>query len=414
VSAWYLATLLALGAGAPNEDESRSWTVFADKVYTAAGDPLAGGLIRVQDGKIAALTPGSSAGSGERALSVAAVTPGLIDLSARIDDGPMSVEQSDEAIPHLSASDGLDPFAEDWIRQAKNGVTCVMASTYDDAVIGGRSVALKTAGGKTFAERVVKADVALRAALGAQPSGRNHPPYGRPTDFYSRRPTTRMGVEWTLRDRFFEAAYSKQDPARAFPGSDVLLSVLAGERPIAIQAWSTQDIRTAIFWKEEMEREGFGRPKLILDAAAEAWKEPQLLTRSGVAVVLPPFPTQGRTGEGAFMAHDTAKMLSDLGVQFAFSAHNTTEKSAQLALQPGYAMRGGLSFDAALRAATIVPARLIGIDSRVGSIEVGKDADLVLWNGKPFEATSRVVGVLVDGRLVLDPRAKQQAQGEAK
>ncbi|MCC7169683.1 MAG: amidohydrolase family protein [Planctomycetes bacterium] len=414
MSAWYLATLLVVGASPSNEDESRSWTVFADKVYTAVGDPLDGGLIRVQDGKIAAIAPGSSAGDGKHSLSVTAVTPGLIDLSARIDGGSMSVEQSEEAIANLRAFDALDRFAEDWTRQAKSGVTCVMASTYDDAVIGGLSVALKTAGADSLAERVVRADVALRAAMGQQPSSRNHPAFGRPNDFYSRRPTTRMGVEWALRDRFFEAAYSKNDESRAFPGSKELLSVLAGERPIAIQAWSTQDIRTAIFWKEEMEREGFGRPKLILDAAAEAWKEPQLLVRSGTAVVLPPYPAQGRTGEGAFMALDTAKILHERGVTFALSAHNESTPSERLALQPGYAMRGGLSFDAALKSVTIVPARMIGIEKRVGSIEVGKDADLVLWNGKPFEATSRVVGVLVDGRLILDPRAKQQEQGEAK
>lgn len=67
-------------------------------------------------------------------------------------------------------------------------------------------------------------------------------------------------------------------------------------------------------------------------------------------------------------------------------------------------MRGGLPFEAALAAVTLTPARMIGIEDRVGSIAVGKDADLVLWSGVPFELTSRVVGVLVDGRVVLDPR----------
>jgi imidazolonepropionase-like amidohydrolase len=413
MSAWYLSALLVLSGDAKKDDDSRSWTIFADKVYTSVGDPLDGGLIRVQNGKIGAVTPGSSAGSGDDSLSVAAVTAGLIDLSARVDGGAMSVEQSSETIAHMRALDTLDRFDEDWTRQAKSGVTCVMASTFDDAVIGGLSVALKTAG-DGLAERIVEADVALRASMGQQPSSRNHPAAGRPNDFYNRRPTTRMGVEWTLRDRCFEAAYSRNDASRAFPGSKEILSVLAGERPIAIQAWSTQDIRTAIFWKEEMEREGFGRPKLILDAAAEVWKEPGLIVRSGAAVVLPPHPLQGRGGEGSFMALDTAKTLNELGVTFALSSHNAAAKSARLALQPGYAMRGGLPFDAALKSVTINPARMIGIESRVGSIEVGKDADLVLWNGKPFEATSRVVGVLVDGRLILDPRVEQTEQGEAK
>jgi imidazolonepropionase-like amidohydrolase len=71
-------------------------------------------------------------------------------------------------------------------------------------------------------------------------------------------------------------------------------------------------------------------------------------------------------------------------------------------------MRGGLPFEAALAAVTITPARLIGVDDRVGSLEVGKDADLVLWSGEPFEASSAVIGVLVDGRLVLDPRSNAE------
>jgi hypothetical protein len=293
-------------------------------------------------------------------------------------------------------------------------VTSVLASPPDDAVIGGLGVAMKTAGPDSFAARTIKADAVLRGAIGQQPSNRNHPAQGRPNDFYSRRPTTRMGVEWVLRDRFYEAAYSRKDASRAFPGSAELLSVLDGRRPFAIEAWTTQDIRTAVFWKEEMEREGFGRPRVFIDAAAEAWKEPQLLVRSGIGVVLPPFPLQGRTGDGAFMAWDTAKILNDMGVPIALSSHNSALPEARLARQAGYAMRGGLPFDAALRAVTIAPARMIGIEDRVGSLEVGKDADLVLWNGTPFEATSRVIGVLVDGRLILDPRLARTESSEKK
>ena len=75
-------------------------------------------------------------------------------------------------------------------------------------------------------------------------------------------------------------------------------------------------------------------------------------------------------------------------------------------------MRGGLSFDAALAAVTLNPARMIGIDESVGSIEVGKHADLVLWSGTPFEPTSQIVGVLLDGKLVVDPRPATQGEGQ--
>jgi imidazolonepropionase-like amidohydrolase len=238
--------------------------------------------------------------------------------------------------------------------------------------------------------------------MGSEPSDGNQPPRGTsPRSIYYRRPTTRMGVEWVLRNAFHQArvgagATSANGPS---PDEQVLRGVLAGEIPLSLQAWTTQDIRTAVFLKEE-----FGIPRLFVDAAAEAWKEPELLVRSGTGVVLPPWDFGGRTGDGAFYALDTAAKLHALGVPVALSGHGRANPAYRLARQPGYAMRGGLPFEAALAAVTIVPARLAGVDDRVGSIEVGKDADLVLWSGTPFEPTSRIVAVFVNGKLLVDHR----------
>jgi len=392
---------------------SDDWNVFADQVFTSDGEEIKNALVRVHDGKITAIVPGGSAGSSDTSLRAAALTAGMIDLSARIDMGFSSVEQGREISPDVRVADALDLFDEEWTREAKSGVTTVLANPLDDDVIGGLGIALKTAGPNSVEARTVKADAVLRGAIGTQPSRRNHPAFGSPSDIYSRRPTTRMGVEWEWRKAMYDAAASRSDKSRAYPGSDKVLLALDDKLPLCIQTWSTQDIRTAIFLKEEIEREKLGTPRLILDAAAEAWKEPQLLVRSKAMVVLPPFPMQGRTGEGSFMAWDTAQLLHNLNVPIALSAHGAGAAETRLDRQAGMAMRGGLPFEAALAAVTIAPARMIGIDSRVGSIAVGKDADLVLWSGKPFEFTSRVVGVLVDGRLVLDPRSAQ-GSGEAK
>ncbi len=403
-------SLASLPAGAQESKEpSNSWNVFADQVFTSDGDVIKNAMVRVQDGKIVAITPGTSAGSSDSSLRASAMTAGMIDLSARIHLGFGSVEQTSEIMPDMRVSDALDLFDEAWMRTAKSGVTTVLANPRDDDVIGGLGIALKTAGKATIAARTLKADAVLRGAIGSQPSSRNHPAFGSPADIFSRRPTTRMGVEWEWRKAMYDAAASRGDKSRVYRGSEHVLEVLDDKLPLCIQAWTTQDIRTAVFLKEEIEREKLGTPKLIIDAAAEAWKEPQLLVRSKAMVVLPPFPLQGRTGEGSFMAAGTAKMLSDLGVPIALSSHGAVAAELFLDRQAGMAMRGGLSFDAALAAVTIAPARMIGVDARVGSIAVGKDADLVLWSGVPFELTSRVVGVLVDGRLVLDPRPPQDS-----
>jgi imidazolonepropionase-like amidohydrolase len=115
--------------------------------------------------------------------------------------------------------------------------------------------------------------------------------------------------------------------------------------------------------------------------------------------VLPPFPAGGRTGDNALMAGNVASVLKDAGVPFALSSHGSTAPDARLAAQAGYAMAGGIGFEDALAAVTSVPARLLGVEARVGTLEVGKDADLVLWSGEPFQPGSRVLATIVDGVL---------------
>ena len=401
------AFLVLATATAQAQQEQQDWKIFAETVYTAAGDPIEDGTITVSDGKIRSVSGGGRASDGKNSLRAAAVTPGMVDISARVGTGSGSVEQSREIAPELRVTNAVDVFDADWSIQARSGVTTVLVSPPDFDVIGGLGAVIKTAGPAGLATRQLKADAVLRGAIGTQPSFRNHPAFGRPEDFFSRRPTTRMGVEWELRKAFYDAAAAKESEERAFPGSDELLSVLQGSRPLMLQTWTTQDIRTAIFFKEEMEAEGMGEVQLILDAAAEAWKEPEMLARSGAAIVLPPYPMDGRTTDNSFMTLDCAKLVHDLGLPLALSAHGSRDAGARIDRQAGFAMRGGLSFEAALEAVTIAPARMVGVDDRIGTIEAGKDADLVLWSGKPFETTSRVVGVVIDGRLILDPRSAE-------
>ncbi|MFN0006524.1 MAG: amidohydrolase family protein [Planctomycetota bacterium] len=402
------AALSSLPASAParaGEDEpQRRWSIFADHIHTSTGRSIANGMVFVNNGKISLVSPGREDSPQSELLKVHSVTAGLIDASARIDSKIQSVEQSSEISPAVRVADSLDPFSIEWDRQVRSGVTTVLSNPPDFAVVGGLGIVLKTAGPESIEARTVRADAVLRGAMGFQPSAGNHPAFGRPNDFFSRRPTTRMGVEWEWRNAFYEAAASRRDEERAYPGSDLMLRALDGHLTLAIQAWTTQDIRTAVFLKEEIERELAGRPRVFLDAAAEAWKDPELIVRSKVGVVLPPFPAAGRSGEGAFMAWNVAKLLHDRGVPIALSSHGSVGYEDRLPMQAGYAIRGGLDFESALQAVTIQPAKMLGVEDRVGSIEVGKDADLVLWNGPPFEPSSRVVGVLVDGVLEVDPR----------
>jgi imidazolonepropionase-like amidohydrolase len=380
------------------------WTIRAGVVYPVSGAPLENAVVRVDGARIAAV--GKGGGGGGEVLECAAVTPGLIDLSVRIDTGHVSVEQSTENAARYSVASALDLFAVEWERVLRAGVTTALALPADFDVIGGLGVVLKTGGEPTLEARLVRAGAVLRGAMGPQPSSGNSPPrFSEPQSFYFRRPTTRMGVEWVFRKAFHDTLQGVgADDAAEAANQAVLRRVLSGELPLSIQTKATQDVRTAIFLKEE-----FRIPRVILDYAAEAWREPSLLARSGVAVVLPPFPPDGRIPDGFvndsyFLPLDAARELADLGVAFALSGHGAGEPGARLGDQAGLAMRGGLAFDAALAAVTLVPARMVGVDDRVGSLEVGKDADLVLWSGPPFEPSSRIVGVILGGELVVDPR----------
>ncbi len=385
--------------------EKESVTVFAERVHLAPGKVVENGVLHFSGAKLGAVESGRTMGDGEKGVKVAAVTAGMIDAGVRITNGLLSVEQVTEIQPHRRVADTLDPFDPRWKRELDSGVTTVLVNPPGFDVIGGFGVVLKTGGADSIAARTLKADAVVFGTIGSQPSDFNSPAFGQPEDFFARRPTTRMGVEWEWRNALYEAAASTRIPERAFPGSDVLVRVLRGEVPLCIEAWTTQDIRTAVFLKEEMAREKLGDLRLIVDAAAEAWKEPQLLVRTGTPVILPPFDPDGRTGpEDAFIAWNVAKELHDMGLLVALSSHGAADVSDRLALQAAYAMRGGMSFDEALAAVTVNPARILGIEDRVGSIATGMEGDLVLWSGTPFEPTSRVVGVVLNGELVLDPR----------
>ncbi|MBM3975451.1 MAG: amidohydrolase family protein [Planctomycetes bacterium] len=387
--------LLCAPAGAADTN----WLIKAKRVYTADREPIEDGWVQVGDGRIRAVSA-VSPGGGFETLEVDAVTPGLIDLSVRIDLGFDSVEQSTETPARLEVENALDLWDPRFERELRSGVTSVLVSPPDRAVIGGWSVALKTGGPPTLERRRIAGRAALRAAIGDEPSDGNRPAFFQPDSFYNRRPTTRMGVEWVLRKAFHDALAARSDAARATSETQVYEEVLSGKAPLIVSASTTQDIRTACFLQRE-----FKLPRLILDAAAEAWKDPPMVVASGASVVLPPLTFGGRGGNDfAFHSWNSAALLHERGLTIALSGHNALERGERLAAQPGLAMHAGLPFDAALAAVTINPARMIGIDGRVGSIAVGKDADLVLWDGKPFEPSSRIVGVLLEGELVLDPR----------
>lgn len=385
-------------ATAQDSDGPRtSWIVTADEIHTATGRIIESGFVRIGDGKITAVGRGKIAGD----FHVAAITPGLVEASSGVSIGQRSVEQDSESTPHVSVEEGLDLFSPRWERELRDGVTTACVSPDDRNVLGGLPVVVKTGGGQpTMEDRLLRARVAVRACMGGAPSSGNSPVFGTAFGMFNRRPTTRMGVEWVFRRTFYDALRARQDDDFTFEGVDTVHRVLDGELPLVIQAAPRQDLITALGLKSE-----FSIPNVIIDAASEVLPEEDAVVASGVALIFAPLRFDGTTVvERAQLPWNAPARMAELDVTFALSARSTGADDFNLALQPAHAIRGGLDAQKALEAVTIVPARMLGVDDLVGSIEQGKHADLVFWSGAPFEYTSSVTGVMVSGELAVDPR----------
>lgn len=322
-------------------------------------------------------------------------------------------EQSDEVIPHTRVLDSVNLYSADFDRLASGGVTTVFVTAHSSAVIGSRGTILRTAG--PVKDRVVEAESAVKATIGADPSWRdtrNRQPFRRRVSFLNRRPTTRMGVAWVFRKAFHDAQrasrglapYGADTPPEA--SLEVLQQILAGDIGLRIQARNYVDIVTALRVTEE-----FGLP-FVLEEGIEAYKAIDELQARNIPVIFGPIFVDAPGFRGRSMdrfgfearLHTFDKLLNS-GLTTALTAHELRDEDG-LARQGMYAARMGSDPEQVLAAVTTTPAKLLGIEKSVGTVETGKRADLVVWSGKPFGATSEPVVVMVGGEVVADARGK--------
>lgn len=407
--------LLALAAlGTPTPASATTLAVRGETVYTVAGPPIADGVVLIEGGKITAVGPASEVAipAGVEVLTAKVVVPGLVDAHSVVGlTGYLNqphdqdqLERSEPMQPELRALDAYnprDPLVE-WVRSF--GVTTVHTGHAPGAVVSGQTMIVKTAG-DTVDEAMVVPVAMVAATLGegalADRGGRgaarrrDEPP--------EKSPGTRPKAVAMLRSVLVEAqAYRDQlalPEGEKRPDRDlrleVLVRVLEGELPLLVTAHRHQDILAALRVAEE-----FGI-ELVLDGAADAPLLIDEIRAAGVPVIVHPAMARA-VGEAENLSFETAGRLADAGVPIAlqsgFEAY--VPKSRVLLFEAAVAAAHGLGFDRALAAATIDAARLLGIADRVGSLAPGKDADLALYDGDPFEYTSHCVGVVIDGVVV--------------
>ncbi|MEO6595118.1 MAG: amidohydrolase family protein [Planctomycetota bacterium] len=373
----------------------RAFAVLGARVVTMAGEAISDGAVLVRDGKIERV--GTQAELALPAdlpvLRAALVTPGLIDAHATVGlSGLLNVphdqdqlERSASSQPELRAVDAYNARDElvSWLRGF--GITTVHTGHGPGALISGQTMVVKLHG------RSVEQDVVVPLAMVAGTLGDG----GRARD--NKAPGTRAKSVAMLREqlqkaREYAAKRAKEPETPVDLGLDVLAKVLAGEVPMLITAHRSHDLLSALRVAKE-----FGI-RIVLDGAAEAYLVLPEITAAKVWVL--PHPAMARTGgELANGTMELAKLLFDAKVPFALQSgyESYVPKTRVVLWEAGVAVGRGLSPEAALRALTIDAARLLGIDARVGSLAAGKDADLALFDGDPFEYTTHCTGAVIDG-----------------
>ena len=372
------------------------------KVLTMTGVNYDAGDVLVADGKIRAVGAGLCAPEGAQVIDCTGrtVMPGMIDAHCHIglsEDGTMyEGEDSNEAVnpvtPHVRAIDGINP-ADVAIREARlGGVTTVCVGPGNSNVFGGVMSVFKTRGSR-IDDMLMKETFAVKAALGEGPKETYAPK--------KVMPMTRMGIAGLMREHLVRArTYLDKKASGRLDKIDLryeaLGRVLEREIPLVVHANRMDDIYTALRIKREFAID------LVLTQASDAYLMADAIREAGVPVVLASVLTGRLSVEMSRMSHRAPVVLEQAGATYCISTDAPPVPIQFLPTSAASAVREGLDPEAALRAVTITPARVLGIDERVGSLEPGKDADIVVYGGSPFNLMSRIELVMMDGEIVTD------------
>ena len=324
------------------------------------------------------------------------ITPGLIDAHTHIGlceegmgwQGDDCNETTDPITPHLLASDGIYPFDTAIPKAVRAGVTSALVSPGSVNLIGGRICAIKLAG-STVDEMLIERVVAMKFAMGENP--KKH--YGQKKE---QAPMTRMAVMAMLREAFEQAIRYRDKKAK---GEDVydqkheaLLPVLDGTIPAHFHAHRSDDIVSALSICKQYNLRG------VIVHGTDSRAVIENVRLSGFPVITGPnFGALGKI-ENRAKSFETAAALHLNGILFAITTDHDVEALEYLTVFAALSVRAGLDEYEALKAITINPARIAGIDDRVGSIGPGKDADIVVWGGHPLDFRSKATAVFINGR----------------
>ena len=379
---------------------SGSFVLRGGTVVPVDGDPIDNGVVVVRDGRIADVGgPEITSGDGFTDIDVAGkwVLPGLIDAHVHLGvheegegwAGQDTNEMTDPVCAHVRAIDAINPTDLGFADALAAGVLSVNVNPGSGNPIGGQTAAIKCVG-RTVEEMLLKAPSGIKSALGENPKR----VYGE----QNKTPSTRLGTAATIRTAMVNAqnyeaklAAATDTPPDRDLKAEALGQVLRREIPWRQHCHRSDDIATAMRIAEE-----FGY-RLVIDHGTEAHLIADLIAEKDIPVIIGPLIISRTKVEVRQRSVSNPGKLDAAGVTVAITTDHPVVPISHLMTQVVMAVKDGLSRETALRSVTINPARIMGVDDRIGSLAPGKDADLCVWSGDPFDVYSRVESAYVDG-----------------
>lgn len=376
------------------------------EIYPIDAPSIKNGYVEIIDGIISRIGTMPPDGAAEETIDATGlrVYPGFVDAHSHIGmwedglgfEGDDGNEDTDPATPHLRAVDAINPLDHCFAEALEGGVTTVVTGPGSANPIGGQMCAMKTVG-RRVEEMVIASPVAMKMALGENPKSTYH---GK-----SQTPVTRMATAAIIREQLMRAVRYAEDKRRAAEDEELdepeydakceaLLPVINGELAVHFHAHRLDDIYTAIRIAKEFHLQ------YVIVHGTQAHVAADIMAEEGVRIFCGPILCDRSKPELRDLTPTAPGLLHEQGVDLAIVNDHPVIPQQYLPLCAGLAVREGLPYEVALAAITLNPARLVGIDHRVGSITAGKDADLVLFREDPLTVAAKPVMVIVNGKVV--------------
>ncbi|GLJ80939.1 amidohydrolase [Microbacterium imperiale] len=388
---------------------ARILAVVNGRIVPVSAPVIEQGTVIVEDGVITAVGDSDIAvPDGAEIVDAGGrwVLPGFVEAHGHLGvhedgegwSGNDTNEMTDPNGARFRALDGIDIDEVGFRDALRGGVTSVVIKPGSGNPIGGRTVAIKTWGGRTVDEQVIAENVSVKSALGENPK--------RVYGDKKQTPSTRLGVASVLREAFVaaqnyvakrDAAAAKGEPFERDLGKETLAQVLDGTLLWDQHSHRHDDIVTAIRLAEE-----FGY-RLVVNHGTEGHKIADVLAEKNIPVIFGPMLTSRSKVELRDRAIGALALIAEAGVTVAITTDHPVVPIDQIRLQAILAVREGLPATVALEALTTNPASILRLDERVGALEPGRDGDIVIWSGDPLAVESRVEHVIIGGTTVLEP-----------